>query len=140
MKTISLIFLFLIWGLPVAADFLVPVRTIRPNTLLTADDFIPKSGSMLGVVEDLNEVVGQEARVALYAGRPVRRADVGPPPLVDRNVLVRLVFASGGLAIVTEGRSLGRGAEGDIIRVMNLASRTTLFGEVQSDGSVKVGH
>ena len=49
-----------------------------------------------------------------------------------------LVFLKGGLRIATEGRALGRGSEGEIIRVMNLSSRTTVSGRIQSDGSIEV--
>ena len=50
--------------------------------------------------------------MAIYAGRPVRPGDLGPPALVERNQLVPLVYQPGGLAISTEGRALGRGGGG----------------------------
>ena len=58
--------------------------------------------------------------------------------MIGRNDLVRLVFSQGGLRIMAEGRSLGRGAVGEVIRVMNIASRTTVSGRIQPDGSVEV--
>jgi flagella basal body P-ring formation protein FlgA len=42
------------------------------------------------------------------------------------------------LRIAADGRALGRGAAGAHIRVMNLASRNTVGGEVQPDGTVHV--
>ncbi|MBE1296696.1 MAG: flagellar basal body P-ring formation protein FlgA [Rhodobacteraceae bacterium] len=121
-----------------AADILVPVRTIRPKEVLTAADLALKPGEVLGALSDPNDVIGQEARVALYPGRPVRAGDVGPPAIVERNDLVMLTFRRGGLTISAEGRALGRGAEGELIRVMNLASRSTVTGRIAADGSVEV--
>jgi flagellar basal body P-ring formation protein FlgA len=52
---------------------------------------------------------------------------------------VPLIYLSGGLAISTGGRALARGSEGDVIRIMNLASRTTVSGRIGPDGAVYVG-
>ena len=120
------------------AEIAVPVRTIRANDVITAKDLEIRSANVPGTFEHPRDVVGQEARVALYAGRPIRLDDVGPPAIVNRNQIVSLFFSQGGLRISTEGRALARGGIGDRIRVMNLVSRTTLFGLVQSDGSVQI--
>jgi flagella basal body P-ring formation protein FlgA len=111
---------------------------VRPKEILTASDLALKPGEVLGALSDPEEVIGQEARVALYPGRPLRPGDVGPPAIVERNDMVILTFAQGGLSISAEGRALGRGAEGELIRVMNLASRTTVTGRIAADGSVEV--
>lgn len=125
-------------ALPAWADILVPARTIRAKQIITAEDVVPKSADVDGAVSDLADVVGQEARVALYPGRPIRFGDIGPPAIVGRNDLVTLIFNSGGLSISTEGRALGRGSEGDVIRAMNLSSRTTVSGRIRSDGAIEV--
>ena len=83
-------------------------------------------------------VVGQEARVAIFAGRPIGPSDIGPPALIDRNQIVLLTYRKGAITIVTEGRAMGRGGVGDLVRVMNLASRTTVSGHVAEDGTIRV--
>jgi flagella basal body P-ring formation protein FlgA len=116
----------------------VPVQTIRANTILTAADVrLSKNTSGAGL-RDIADVVGMETRVVLYAGRPIRGEDIGPPALVERNQIVPLVFEEAGLSITTPGRALDRGAAGEMIRVMNVSSRTTLFGTVLPDGRVDV--
>ncbi|MBV1927129.1 MAG: flagellar basal body P-ring formation protein FlgA [Rhodobacteraceae bacterium] len=125
-------------GFSAAAEILVPVRTIRAKEIIGAKDVIRKPANLDGVISDLTEIVGQEARIALYPGRPIRRGDIGPPAIVDRNDFVVLVFSRGRLQIKADGRSLGRGSAGEIIRVMNIASRTTISGRIQSDGSIEV--
>jgi flagellar basal body P-ring formation protein FlgA len=77
--------------------------------------------------------------VTIYAGRPIRAADIGAPALVERNQIVPLVYAAGGLQITAEGRALDRGGEGDVIRVMNLSSRVQVTGIVDETGAVRVG-
>ena len=49
-----------------------------------------------------------------------------------------LAYESAALRIETEGRALGAGGEGDVIRVMNISSRATLMARVNADGSVTV--
>lgn len=120
------------------AEILVPTRTIRAKEILAPEDFILKNVKMAGVLSNPADLAGKEARVVLYPGRPVRPGDIGMPALIERNDVVELVFLQGGLRITTEGRSLGRGAAGDSVRVMNLASRTTVFGQIRADGSVEV--
>lgn len=123
---------------PALADYPVPARTIRAKEIVTSADLVAKPGEAPGALTDPALIVGQEARAALYPGRPIRPGDIGPPAVVDRNDLVTLVYVRGGLRIVTEGRALGRGAVGETIRAMNSASRTTISGQIQADGSIRV--
>ncbi len=120
------------------ADIIVPVRTIRAKEIIAAEDLVYKNMEAPGALDQPADIIGQEARIALYAGRPIHLGDIGAPAIVDRNDLVKIVFRQGGLEIATEGRSLGRGAEGDYVRVMNLASRTTINGRIRADGTIEV--
>jgi flagella basal body P-ring formation protein FlgA len=120
------------------ADSIVATRTIRAQTVLTAEDFTTVAAEIPGAMTDPAQVIGQEARVTMYAGRPILAANLGAAALVDRNQMVSLVFRSSGLTILTEGRALDRGGVGDVIKVMNLASRTTVTGTIAPDGSVMV--
>jgi flagella basal body P-ring formation protein FlgA len=129
---------FLFCAAPVWAQTVVAERTIRPNTIIEAEDLLLKAGTSTQGFDSIADVAGQEARVVLYPGRPIRASDIGPPALITRNQVVRVHFNNNGLSILTEGRALERGAIGDRIRFMNLASRATLFGFVQADGSLRV--
>lgn len=123
---------------PALAEALIATRTIRAQTVLTAEDMALVAAEIPGALTDPALAVGLEARVTLYAGRPIGQGDVGPPALVERNQTVALVYRSGGLSILTEGKALARGAVGEAIRVMNLTSRATVTGTVAPDGSVIV--
>lgn len=122
------------------AETLVAVRTIRAQELITAQDVMFSDVDVAGAMGDPQAAIGQEARVALYAGRPIRASDIGPPALIERNQIITLIFDRGGLQIATEGRSLGRAGPGEAVRVMNLASRVTISGRVLPDGRVLVSY
>ncbi len=124
--------------MPSLAEIVVPTRTIRAKEVIVSSDIEVKTSEVNGAVRRPEDLIGQEARVALYPGRPIRPADVGPPAIVDRNDLVTLVFDHVALSITAEGRALGRGAAGERIRVMNLASRTTVTGVIRPDGQIEV--
>jgi flagella basal body P-ring formation protein FlgA len=124
---------------PASAESVVATRTIRAKTLIGPEDVTLVSAELPGALTDPAFALGQEARVSIYAGKPLRPEDFGPPSLVERNQLVTLVYVSGGLAISAEGRALGRGAEGEKLRVMNLQSRNTVTGRIGPDGAVYVG-
>lgn len=120
------------------ADSLVATRTIPAQSVLAETDMTLVAAEIPGALASVPEAVGLEARVTLYAGRPIHAGDLGPPAIIDRNQIVTLAYTAGGLAIVTEGRALARGGAGDVIRVMNLASRTTVTGRIMADGMVQV--
>jgi flagella basal body P-ring formation protein FlgA len=123
-----------------AADTVVAARTLRAGTLLTGADLAIIADDVPGALTSVDEVVGQEARVNLYAGRPVRPGEIGPAALVERNQIVTLIYDQNGLTIATEGRVLDRGGAGDRIRVMNMGSRNTVTGTVGDDGRVYVAN
>lgn len=121
------------------ADSVVATHTIPAQSLIQPDDLTMVAAAIPNALGNIADAVGLEARVSIYAGRPVLASDLGAPAVVDRNQIVQLVYQSGALAILTEGRALARGGVGDVIRVMNLASRNTVSGRIAANGAVLVG-
>lgn len=122
------------------AETIVAARTIPAQTLIAPDDLLLRDIEIAGGEADPLLFIGMEARVALYAGRPIRVGDVGFPAVVERNQIIRLVYSQSGLTIATEGRSLARAGPGDVIRIMNLSSRSTVSARIGEDGSAYVSH
>lgn len=122
-----------------AAQAVVPVRAIRGQSVISAEDVTISDEQVPGALAALDAVIGREARVTLYPGRPILNGQIGAPALVERNALVRMTYAEGGLSITVDGRVLDRGGVGEIVRVMNLASRQIVSGVVTATGTVEVG-
>lgn len=116
----------------------VAARPIRARAVIEAADLTVTPGATPGALSRPSDAVGLEARTSIYAGWPVRAADLAPPAVVERNALVTLLFASGGLSIQTDGRALGRAGVGERVRVMNLDSRVTVTGVVTGPNLVEV--
>ncbi|MAM61850.1 MAG: flagella basal body P-ring formation protein FlgA [Maritimibacter sp.] len=123
---------------PVSADTVIAARTLRAQSIIGPADVTLAKGDVVGTYRTLDEVLGLESRGVLYAGRPVRIEDLGPPAIIDRNQVVPVIYNSGTMRIMAEGRALGRAGAGDMLRVMNLASHAVISGRVLEDGTVTV--
>lgn len=131
-----LILLIALLPLSVAADELTAVRNLPAGTILTEADVALAPSPRIGLTPA--EAVGKQLRTAAYQGRPIQAGQLASPTLVSRNQVVTLAYESPALRIETEGRALGAGGAGDVIRVMNIASRATLSARINPDGTVTV--
>jgi flagella basal body P-ring formation protein FlgA len=131
--------LLLALAAPAQAEVLVATRMIRAQALIGPEDVHLVPGDNPQALTSVDQVIGQEARVTLYPGRPIRANDIAPPTLVDRNQMIVLIYRNGPLSIQTEGRALERGGLGDAIRVLNLASKTTVSARVGAQGEAVTG-
>ncbi|AGT10130.1 flagellar basal body P-ring formation chaperone FlgA [Paracoccus aminophilus] len=120
--------------LPVAAPAAPPLatRTLPAGTIISPEDLTE------GDPDENAGMVGLATRVMIYSGKPVQLTQLTAPKLIERNQLVTLVYENALLRIEAEGRALAAGSVGEIVRVMNLSSRTTLAGRVQPDGTILV--
>lgn len=125
-------------ALPLAAgaDEYQAVRTLPAGTVLSQSDLTLVPTARPG--PPAADLVGKQLRVAAYAGRAITPGQLDTPTLVARNQIVTLAYDRASLRIQTEARALGAGGAGDVIRVMNLSSRVTLDGRINSDGTVSV--
>ena len=119
------------------AGSLAALRTLPAGSMISAGD-ITFDPALNGGLADTAQVIGKEARVTVYEGRPILASSVIAPTLVDRNQSVSVGYSRGGLSISTEGRALGRGGAGDVIRVLNIASRVTVSARINPDGTLSV--
>lgn len=130
--------LFIMIPSTVSADAVVSSRIIRSGSIIGPSDVSLASISVSGAVRSLDEIIGLEAKTIIYPGRPILYGQVSSPAIVERNQKVPLIYLSGGLEILTEGKALSRGSIGDVIRVLNLGSRMIVTGMIDEDGSIHV--
>ncbi|WP_179380970.1 flagellar basal body P-ring formation chaperone FlgA [Jannaschia marina] len=123
---------------PAAAQSIAVVAPLRAGTIVDADDLVFLDRDTADGFDDARDVIGLEARVNLFPGRPILTRDVGAPTVIRRNAIVPLVFRRGGLSITLEGRALARAGAGEPVRVMNLTSRNTVIGVATAAGQVVV--
>jgi len=120
-----------------------------PQTIMAADTeqvttnralqrgAVIREGDVTGpyAVEDY---VGLELIRSVRAGAVMTPRLVRTPLQVERNDTVTLIFRRGALTMETTGRSLGEGAEGDRISVINTTSRKRVTGRIIGQGLVEV--
>lgn len=123
----------------VSGQTVIIVNPVRAHSVITAADIDIADGIVAGTASDISQVIGLEARINLYPGRPIPLSEIAPPAILERNQTVQMVYTIGLLTITTEGRALDRAGIGERVRVMNMDSRMTVTGVVMPDGSVEVG-
>ncbi len=99
---------------------------------------IPTRQMVNDTIIDADKLIGKTPVRMVEAGVPVRGRDVKSPQLVARGDEVMLQFNHSGLQLTAKGKAMQNGAEGDIIRVMNLSSNQSLRAEVTGSKIVVV--
>lgn len=122
-----------------SGESVVALRTLPARTVITEADITVVSAEIDGAIGSADLAIGQELKVTVFAGRPVRSLDLGPQSIVERNQIVVLIYQSGALTIAAEGRAMDKGAEGETVRAMNLTTRSTISGRIAADGTIHVG-
>jgi flagella basal body P-ring formation protein FlgA len=135
---IRIIALILLAGNASQAETVVAARTIPAQSVIQSTDLAIIEQTVPGAIADPMDAIGKEARIALYAGRPVRAGDIAAPAIVDRNEIIQLIYQGGALTISTEGRALERASAGEFIRVINITSRNTVTARISEDGAAYV--
>jgi flagella basal body P-ring formation protein FlgA len=120
----------------------VTARAIERGAVITERDLVWREVAANDLrrseLTDVAAIVGQAARRRLRADDTIARTDVEAPVLVERNSLVVLRLETPRMRLSVRGRALADGAAGEIVRVRNAASKRTVAGLVQPDGSVVV--
>lgn len=115
------------------ADSLVATEVIRAGTSLSEANTQAEDGTLS---EEDRGLLGREVRRTVYKGATINAANTRAPTLVSRNQTVTVKYKVRGLEITLNGRSMGAGAAGDLVSVMNLETRQLVSGEVMPGGWV----
>ncbi len=87
---------------------------------------------------NINDIVGKSPRRAIRAGTSLSLNNLGDPVTVPKGKLVSVVFKKGGISLAVTGRALEPGAEGDIIRIENIASRKVIQAQILNSEEVRI--
>lgn len=113
-----------------STDKVTTTRALPRGTIIKARDVTGP------YAED--DYVGQELVRAMREGAVLTPRHVRVPLYVKRNETVTLIYRQGALSMETMGRSLGEGALGDRVTIMNLSSRKRIMGRITGPGQVEV--
>ncbi|MCA9774359.1 MAG: flagellar basal body P-ring formation protein FlgA [Myxococcales bacterium] len=123
-------------------DVVIVTTSVRRGATLTLGDLSTRRadlGAIRGeVFHDPSEVVGRRTRASLEPGSVLHAQALDMPPAVQRGALVNLLIDAPTIRISTLGEAQQRGAVGELIRVENIASGKTVFGEIVDGSTVRV--
>jgi flagella basal body P-ring formation protein FlgA len=132
-----------VWGVAVMTlEVPVPVRRILPEEIVQASDLtmveLPMQRIGTFAINSTNDLVGQQVRRMLVAGRPVPRQSVVPPVIIHRGEKIRILLSVGGLRLTATGRAMADAHAGQVLRVVNLSSNKTISAIATGPGIVEV--
>ena len=118
-------------------------QTLRAGSLAGPGDVLLREREIRGnsskrPVTDVGLAVGKMLKRGLPKGKMLTADMLIEPPVVKRKSVVRLEARIKSLRVVTLGVALKDGRAGEVIPVQNSASRKTVYGVVQEDGTVLV--
>lgn len=120
----------------------VAVRRLAPGATIAATDLrqvaLPIDRVPEEAIVDEARLRGRVVQRTVAAGSPILAADLGGRAVVTRNSAVTMSVSLPGLVVTAQGRALEDGAPGDLIQVMNLASRAVVEAKVLGPGRVAV--
>lgn len=118
-------------ALPIAAGSRIQTGDLRIEHMRR--DQVPGD-----TVRDPREAEGMMLRHAAIAGRPIPRADLARPPLVQRGLPVRVTLDQPGISMVVQGQALQDGMLGAVVRVVNPLSHAVVDAEVTGPQTARV--
>jgi flagella basal body P-ring formation protein FlgA len=120
----------------------VTIRRLPAGTPVTASDVrmvrLAPDRVPADAVLDPVELGGQVLRRALPPGAPIGLSDLGGRLLVVKDQPVVMAIEVPGLTVTAQGRALEHGAHGDMVQVLNIASRAVVEATVIGPGRVRV--
>ena len=140
MRYLSLILslTFIMTSTSAVAKTVTASTTLQRGTILQASDLIAIYKEGENRDDRLEDYIGKQLKRTVYKGHTLKTDFVSNPILVKRNSRVNMVYRFGRLEINAWGRALDEGGEGDVISIMNLASRKRIQGIILSSGTIEV--
>ncbi|MBR0680759.1 flagellar basal body P-ring formation protein FlgA [Roseomonas eburnea] len=91
-----------------------------------------------GTAQRAEEVIGRQMRRPIGTDLPFMLVDLVAPVVVAKNQPVLMLLEAPGLALTAQGRAMEAAALGEVLPVMNLASRSVVEAEAIGPGRVRV--
>ena len=113
-----------------SVEVLTYARDFTAGEIVEAEDIVwaaPSGfGSPLDAPRGARAVIGQAARRPLRAGTAVSLADLSAPKVIKKDEMVQVAYAAGGIKLVLQGKALTGAAVGEVVDILNPASKKTI--------------
>lgn len=123
-------------------DLPVLARPIARGEVITAADLdwvqMPAGQVRAEHISSEAALIGMAARRSLRPGSPLREFDIEAPSVIERGEIVSLIFQSGALTLAARARAMEDGAQGELIRFVNLQSNRTVEAVADGPGRARV--
>lgn len=123
-------------------DIPVLSRSLKPGDVIRASDItwisLPVKRLNRGTVTEQESLIGMSPRRPIRAQQLIRVTDIETPVVVAKNSLVTIRLQTDRMVLTVKGRALEDGAQGDVVRVMNVKSNSVVNALVIDAGSVVV--
>ncbi len=123
------------------ADVVMTARALPRGQVIAIEDVAMQRLDLTqlqrGVFTDLQQVIGKVTKGAVSGGTPLRADLLRAPAIVTQGQQVRVVFASQGFQVSSEGKALGSAGVGEPVQVRT-ASGKLIKGIVTGPGVVQV--
>lgn len=122
----------------------VPVLSRRFNTgeIIHKDDIdwvsLRSDRVNRNTLTDANRLIGQEVRRGTNAGQAVRSSDLRAPLIVSKGSLVTMTLQTPKMQLTSKGRAMDDASMGDVVRIMNIQSKTVVEATVVGANTVQV--
>lgn len=117
-------------------------RAVKSGAVISSRDItmanIDARKANVYAVRDSADIIGMAARRPLMPGRVLRQNDFEVPAVVFKGARVTMVLSAGGLRLTAIGTALEDGRDGAAIRVRNIETNQTVYGQVISSNIVEV--
>jgi flagella basal body P-ring formation protein FlgA len=113
-----------------AEEVLTYARDFAAGEVVEPEDIVwaqPSGyGSPIDAPRDARAVIGQAARRPLRAGTAVSLADLSAPKVIKKDEMVSVAFSADGIKLVLQGKALSGAAVGEVVDILNPASKKTI--------------
>lgn len=125
-----------------SAAILAWARDINPGEVVQAEDLVWSRTLAVAPSDaprDPGAMVGQAARRALRMGTAVGAHDVAAAQVIKRDDVVQVAYEADGVRLVLQGKATSAAALGDLVTVLNTASKKQIQAVATGPGQAVAG-
>jgi flagella basal body P-ring formation protein FlgA len=128
----------------VPTEIVVADRFLKRGQIISEKDVTTRAGTLdddaKNAIMNVSSVIGKKIKKDIRPGQAVRTDYLIEPPAVRKGDVVTVVAESRLLKVTAQGVARENGCPGDSIRVMNLASKKEIIGQVEGPALIKVAY